>query len=247
MKLARNFASAVALTASIILSIGSSPARAATPAPVFGTGQNLNIGDRDTRWKIIAAPQGFTPPDSQSIGYDSYVVNAFGPSTIMGTTFNWISINDTGFDPFGDSNERNWIFAQTFTVNQAGNYLFDFEVGADNGLTLFVNGNLGGTLDQPTITGGSQIGLEATNFPDLENRAGTVNLTAGSHTLYAVFRDFGGGASFIVANNNPFSPSNNTDVPAPLPLFGAAAAFGASRRLKRRIRLARPVAPDTAG
>lgn len=39
-------------------------------------------------------------------------------------------------------------------------------------------------------------------------------------------------ATYAVASSQPPSP-----VPGPLPLFGAAAAFGASRRLRRRIEL----------
>lgn len=46
---------------------------------------------------------------------------------------------------------------------------------------------------------------------------------------------FGGTANYIVFDNVSFNP-HQLDVPAPLPIFGVAAAFGASRRMRSRLR-----------
>jgi hypothetical protein len=243
MKIARNFASAVALTSSIALSIASSPARASTPAPVFGTGENLINGGRDANWKIVAAPNDFTPPE---VGiYDSYVfTDQLSSITIGSATYNAISVSPNGTTGIpNDASPRNWILAQTFTAPQAGNYIFNFLASADNSLELYVGGSVStANALLPTITGGTLIGT-APDFLASYPISATVNLTQGANTLYAVLNDFGPPTSFILANNI----SNNSEVPSPLPLFGAAAAFRATRRLKRRIRLARTVAPDTAG
>jgi hypothetical protein len=239
MKPVNHFAPAVALTASIILTLNSGSARAITvlPAPVFGTGENLSLGDRDNRWKVVAGPTGFMPPDGQSFPYASYVVADAVPAlTINGTTFNPISLNQDS-DP--QAITGNWIFAQTFTIADPGAYSFDFLDSADNGLTLFANGSIDFTDEFfPTISGGNQLG-EAPGFDTFYSIAGNANLPSGENTLYAVLFDFGVTTSFTIANN-----TNTTEVPGPLPIFGAAAAFGASRRLKRRIRLARSVAPE---
>jgi hypothetical protein len=244
MKLARNFASAVVLTASIVISIASSPARASTPAPVFGTGENLINGDRDANWKIVAAPSDFTPPETGN--YNSYVfTDQLNAITIGSIAYNAISVSPDGTTGIpNDGFSRNWILAQTFTAPQAGNYIFNFLASADNSLDLYVGGSISTAVPLlPTITGGIPIGTAPDFFTNYAISA-TVNLPQGANTLYAVLNDFGPPTSFILANNNTNGPTN--DVPAPLPLFGAAAALGASRRLKRRIRLARTVAPDTA-
>lgn len=223
----------------MILTLNSGSARAITvlPAPVFGTGENLSFGDRDSRWKVVAGPTGFATPDGQSFPYDSYVVQgASGTLTINGTTFNPISLNQ---DQDPQAITGNWIFAQTFTIPAPGVYSFDFLASADNGLTLFVNGSIDPSNEFfPTIVSGGQLG-EAPSFDTFYSIAGNANLPSGENTLYAVLYDFGGTTSFTIANN-----TNTTEVPGPLPILGAAAAFGASRRLKRRIRLARSVAPE---
>jgi hypothetical protein len=247
MKLARNFVSAVALTASIVLSTGSSPARANTPAPVFGTGQNLAPSDRDSRWQVIAGPAGFVPPDSQTYPYSSYVTSVFTPLIQNGVTYRWISITS---DELANSTagNRNWILRQAFNVSTAGTYSFDFIGGADNGIDVFVNGTIDSSnVDLPTISGGTLLAPAVINiFPDANQLfGGTATLNAGDNYLYAVLNDFGGPTSFLIGNVNVDPANSSTDVPAPLPLFGVAAAFGASRRLRRRIRLARPAA--TAG
>lgn len=216
------------LTAALALVAAAAPAQAVLPAPVFGTGENLAPGARDARWKIVAAPSDFIPPEP--LPYDSYVVK------INGNPYNSISVSSDALTGLSYGDDRYWIFAQTFSVGSADDYSFDFLAEADNGLELFVNGTIDSTIaTQPTITGGTSIGT-ASIF-SFSSISAIVNLQAGSNTLYARLYDYGEPTGF---NLTPKS-----GVPAPLPIFGAAAAFGASRRLKRRIRVARTAA--TAG
>jgi hypothetical protein len=232
------------LTATLALAAAAGPAQAFTTAPVYGTGQGLSVGARDTRWQVVAGPAGFSPPDSQPFGYNAYVSGSFGANTIDGVSYEWISITSDGNADSTEPN-RNWILSQTFTTTAADDYSFDFQAGADNGLLLFVNGTIDNSNpDLPTITGGTQIGTtEITSFPSLTPLSGLVNLPAGNHTLYAVLNDFGSTTSFLIANNTAY-PSSPAAVPGPLPILGAAGAFGWSRRLRRRIHLARPTAPS---
>jgi hypothetical protein len=56
----------------------------------------------------------------------------------------------------------------------------------------------------------------------------------------------GGGDTINFCVANPGSPcgASPSAVPGPLPLFGAAAAFGFSRRLRRRVSLSRSASPS---
>ncbi len=212
-------------------------ALAISPITIYGTGQNLSPGSRDSNWRIIHAPTSFQAP--ATIPYDAYVLDPqphTGPETINGISYNWISISPDGNTANSDSLSRNWIFAQTFSAAHSGPYSFDFLAGADNGITLFANGTP--DLTDPefglTIIGGTQIGTSVTNFSQLEQIAGVATLSAGQNTLYAVLNDYGGPTSFLLANAAFTPPQTPLSVPAPLPLLGALAAFRSTRRLRKR-------------
>jgi len=256
MKLARNFVSAVALTASILLTIGSNPARANTPAPVFGTGVGSLPGGRDSNWKVVAGPlgvPGYTAPENYP--YNSFtLLNAPGFSPGGGTPQTGVVVNGTTYywtGPTSDSGVSedlpiaNWIFAQEFTITSADNYDFNFLGGADNALVVYIGGTVVNNSEAPVIQNPIAQLFQTSNNVSLDPIFNSIFLEPDTYTLYALLQNAPavGPTGFLLANNNTNGPVN--DVPAPLPLFGVAAAFGASRRLKRRIRLARPAA--TAG
>jgi hypothetical protein len=83
-----------------------------------------------------------------------------------------------------------------------------------------------------TFTGAnSPVVLTSTNgSPDL----GPVN---GGPTTITVNNNFNGSGGAIDSMQNSFQQRANTDkVPGPLPLLGAGAAFGFSRRIRSRIK-----------
>ncbi len=71
------------------------------------------------------------------------------------------------------------------------------------------------------------------NFSTLSTYTGTVFLNAGVHSAYMVLIDRGNFTGAIIQQS---SFTESPPVPGPLPLFGAAAAFGMGRRLRRRLK-----------
>ena len=212
-------------------------ALAISPITIYGTGQNLLPGSRDSNWRVIHAPTSFQAP--ATIPYDAYVLDPqpyIGSQTINGNTYNWISINSDGSTVYEYGQSKSWILAQAFSVAQPGQYSFDFLAAADNGVTLFVNGtpDLTDPEDGLTIAGGTLIGTVGDNFWQPQLIAGVATLNAGQNTLYAVLSDYGAPTSFILAATEFTPPQNPLSVPAPLPLLGAAAAFRITRRLRKR-------------
>ena len=64
----------------------------------------------------------------------------------------------------------------------------------------------------------------------LENQGAITELSDANSTFVNVDNDLPSSSSLI------FTPASSASVPGPLPLFGAGAAFGWSRRLSRRIK-----------
>lgn len=218
-------------TTALALASFSPPAQAIVPALIIygtGQGQTYSSGATDSRWRVVATPNGFskTPP------YDSFLYTGDGcdaPLKVDSIIFNCISINESG-DSEG-STPRNWIVQQDLVIADDGDYSIDLRGSSDNGLTLF----LGGSIDSndpnlPTITGGTQIGAPVPGFGSLSPLTKTVNLQKGTYPLFAVLYDYGSPTSFLIV------PPSPTEVPGPLPILGAAAAFGSSRRFRRRMR-----------
>jgi hypothetical protein len=221
--------------ATVVIALASyaPPAQAIVPALIYGTGQGqtYSSGATDSRWRVVATPNGFTktPP------YDSFLYTGAGcdaPLYVDSIIFNCISINDSG-DSEG-STPRNWIFQQDLVIADDDIYSIDLRGSSDNGLTLFLGGSIDSSdPNQPTITGGTQIGAPVPGFGALSPLKAIVNLQQGTHPLFAVLYDYGSPTSFLIV------PPSLTDVPGPLPILGAAAAFGTSRRLRRRMRVTR--------
>lgn len=221
MSLTRNFASAIALSASIVLSIGSSPARANTPAPVFGTGVGSTPGGRDANWKVVAGPASLTEPEAYS--YPAYTLldaifylpgggNPQAGEVVNGITYYWTGpTSDSG--AAGDLPVANWIFAQDFTITAADTYQFSFLAGVDNALELYLGGDVVENGDSPAIQnpiahlGGSSNSFGGTLDPISQN----IFLTPNTYTLYALLQNAPspGPTAFLLANG----PTN--EVPPP--------------------------------
>jgi len=165
--------------------------------------------------------------------------------------------NDT--NPFGsDTNppaeSYNWIAKTTFTAQATGTYSFSGQFTGDNQVSLYFGGAVqagGGTYgQQPTITGGDLLGQttgnsNAGNSTDSLNNIYTVSKTGlllqkdQTYTLYYVVTDFNTGGAAGPFGSTGFLAVNTAftqQVPGPLPILGAGAFFGYSRRLRRRVK-----------
>jgi hypothetical protein len=234
------------------------PGRAITI--IRGTGEGSTPGGRDANWDIVALPSPLnttldTPP------YDAYVTtnaseawvgsgctSSCSPSVQVpqvGINFNgitnyWVAPrNNIGAIVSGvtsnPSTWYNWILKQTFTVTEARNYDFNFKGAGDNALEFYVNGTVDTSVAlRPTITGGSKMTVTgADTYSSLSTYSGTVFLNPGIHSAYMVLIDKGSFTGAIIQQSSfEASPPR---VPGPLPILGAAAAFGSSRRLRRRL------------
>lgn len=259
----------MAIAAAAWLAAGSARAEVITGA-IIGSGINADLStafQRDSNWKIVAVPDGFTPPDSQALGYNAYVprtVNAVGPTgwlggntgvngsqggySVSGTSYYWISPNTTvnAIVIASATNPYNWIAAQTFTVPRDDLYFLNFPSAVDNRLGFFVNGSIDATNPrQPVIVGGFQIGTTSTatgQFRQItDNFGGPVFLATGTtHTAYMVLTDLGGDTGVLIG------PSVFSTVPVPEPsacVMAATVAAGLARLVRRR----RPRCPPQGG
>jgi len=137
---------------------------------------------------------------------------------------------------------------------------FTFSFSGDGSVTGLIQGLVDNTNDQSygltaTITSASYV--PTWGWPVFANiDSGGINVSGGLVTSSAIsFSDVISGSSlqlytaatsslsdfdfFLYGDNlvfSPVSPPPSTATPGPLPLFGAAAALGWSRRLRRRCR-----------
>lgn len=234
---------------------------------ILGSGINANLSTtfrRDSNWKIVAVPAGYTPPDSQTVPYDAYVPQtvaaswlgsggASGPQTGYTTneiTYHWIAPDSsvtalsTALTPVTTTEPSTWykwIAAQTFTIPADNNYFLNFPSAVDNRLDYFVNGVPDFTNPrQPTITGGFQITTTNTapgQFLSISNNTNTtpIFLAAGTHTAFMVLTDLGNATGVLIG------PSEFSTVPVPEPtsLSMLSAAAGAMVLVLRRRRFRR--------
>jgi len=178
--------------------------------------------------------------------------------TIGANTYRWVSasINDLEFAPCApvgspyDTNSANfitcpntpplssysYILKQDFTVPVAGAYVVDLGISADNMAEVYINGLIDQTNTQnPTISGGLYIGTTdktGGNLGRISNISNNVFLNAGSNSAYIVVQDYWAFTGVISTEITV----TTYEAPGPLPLLGAGAAFGWSRRLRRRLR-----------
>jgi len=197
----------------------------------------------------LADPLTFTSKTSGNSGLASnnlLGVYANGNNIYAATIGNGLSISTNG-----GSSWTNYT-----TSNGLGSNDVRGVYAMGNSWTNYTNGNTSGGLGSGTVTGiyaiGSNIyasidggglsissngGTNWTNYRTTNGLAGN-NVTgvyASSTSIYAATQ---GGLS--IAQQSDPTPSA---VPGPLPLFGAASAFGFSRKLRRRLRTAATVSP----
>lgn len=209
---------------------------------IYGTGQGTLPGTRDTNWQIVAAPGSWTP--IEALPYNAFVVtNAPGvfigggspqAGFVFGSVTNyWIAPTPTTASIVGGS--YNWIVAQTFVVDQAGYFNFNFQGAGDNELDFYINGSITdylGDSNRPTITGGTQIGTRAGGFGYLTTFTNStpVFMNAGANTAYMVLWDYGGETGALIGQ----SSFSSAAVPEPGTWASAALLLGATGYMRWR-------------
>lgn len=180
---------------------------------------------------------GITYPSTQNMNMRSF----YGPFCPSSDAFNAVCYN--------------WILQKEFAVSQSGYYSFSMEAGADNEAKVWLDGNVvarngvtfattpGFTYNNVAdIDGGVLLGSRpqtgdgattAYNVALLAGGPSRVYLTAGTHKISIVISDGWSGTGAFVGT------TSFELVPGPLPVLGAGAAFGWSRRLRRRIAVSR--------
>ena len=182
-------------------------------ALIYGTGQGSSPGGTDSYWQLVALPASWTNAPA-SVPYYAYVPTAVpgvfigggnpqGGVTFSGITNYWIApqSSDASLIP----GNYNWIVAQTFVVEQAGIYNFNFSGAGDNELDFYINGSIGnylGDSNRPTIVGGTQIGTRAGGYGFLTPFTGQAFLNAGTNTAYMVLWDYGGSTGALIQQSS---------------------------------------------
>ena len=217
----------------------SAPAQSAL---IYGTGQGSSPNSLDSYWQIVAVPASWTPPSS--LPYSAYVIPSApgvfigGGNPQSGVTFNgvtnyWIAPHNSDASLVGGN--YNWIVAQTFVVDQAGVYSFNFQGAGDNELDFYINGSIGnylGDSNRPVITGGTQIGTRAGGFSYLTTFTGQAFMNAGTNTAYMVLWDYGGSTGALIQQSS-FAPAV---VPEPGTWAAAALLAGGAAFMRWRKR-----------
>ena len=156
--------------------------------------------DNDPFWRVVALPE--TLPFSP---YEASLFSGRSPSFyVPGTWFHgaegfdgagWIGLrpettNSLYPQNVGAQPDYTVIYATTFTASESGVALFDLTATADNEVSFFVNGDVaGGMTLNPTIIGGTQIGVAQRGLNRLHDFQGYSAVLAGENTLYAVVCD----------------------------------------------------------
>ena len=185
-----------------VLATGAT-AHAQSSGTILGTGVGQSPGGRDPNWTVVAVPEGFTPP--ASLPYEAYVTSGV-PNTFLGggtpqtgytpegsgTTYYWITPQNTTANLLPFPNLYNWVAQQQFTVQEAGFYRFDFKGAGDNELEFFIGGTVNTSRPtRPTITGGQQVGGRQGGFASINTFTGGAELVAGTNTASVVIWDYG--------------------------------------------------------
>ena len=238
-------ATAMALTgANAVLSAGA--ARAATyncvPRTSAGPGGFVNLK--------FTGPGAIAAGDSVSCADKTWTVNGFNFGTIAGASntgdidFEWVEIGppsggftddlfttDLHFTP-SLLGPTTGFFDYTLAIDPTSGYQFD-TVQLDSAVGIF-SGSPGSTTVTKVVTGGPTL-VSTDGSP-----VGPLVFTTPSPLSV---RDTWSVAAGDTLTNVKDSYTQAPKVPGPLPLLGAAAAFGWSRRLRRRVT---PVSSATA-
>ena len=212
-------------------------------ALIYGTGQGSSPGGRDSYWQLVALPASWTGAPA-SVPYYAYVPTAVpnvfvgGGNPQTGVTFNGVTnywIAPQSSDASLILVDYNWIVAQTFVVEQAGLYNFNFSGAGDNQLDFYINGSIGnylGDSNRPTIVGGTQIGTRAGGFGNVTPFTGQAFLNAGTNTAYMVLWDYGGSTGALIQQ----SSFQSAVVPEPGTWAAAALLVGTAGYVRWRKR-----------
>lgn len=209
----------------------------------------------DVNWRIVQYPTNAgSPPAAAEVPVNvpnTWIGAVPGQSDdnygseIDGVTYRWISAStainavSTGVpgnnvDPISLKGDYNYILQQNFNVATSGTYRLSLNLIGDNQAWFYINGSIvGGNTATPTISGGSLIGSADTTLGSLSRNyfiSNSATLNAGTNTAYLVVKDLGLFTGVLTSN-----VTFTQDAPGPLPLLGVGAAFGWSRRLRRRI------------
>lgn len=192
-----------------------------TTGTIYGSGYGLSPGQRDPNWRIVAVPSSFAPPGGQTVPYDSYVTYSVPTASFIGHgtpqagvtgTVGGVPVTNYWITPTTTTGAiaaplYKWIAQQTFTVPQTGFYRFDFPAAGDNAVEFYLNGSINtSNPNQPTITGGQQIGGLAGGFGAMTTFTGGAELTAGTNTASMVLWDYGGETGAIIGSST-FAPT----------------------------------------
>lgn len=187
---------------------------------IQGSGVNANLSgfviQRDAFWNIVALP-AVNSIGSPTTPYAAYVPlfvpgvwyggntgtnGTQGGYSADGNTYYWIGPTGQNFFPQIASGTYNWIAAQTFSVTTSGLYEFNFYASGDNGIRFFIDGSIDASNPQePTITGGTQIGGFADNFSVVTQYTGQATLSSGTHTAYMVLTDYSGATGALIGQS----------------------------------------------
>jgi hypothetical protein len=199
------------------------------PAPWLGSGINSGVGTDNNNGVTIGANtyRWVSASDND---------REFAPCAPVGSPYDTNSSNFITCPTTQPYSAYSYILKQDFTVPVADTYVVDLGISGDNESMVYINGLIDQTNTQnPTITGGTFIGSSeqaAGNLGRLTNLSSNVFLNAGTNSAYIVVRDY---FAFTGVISTQFTITTY-DAPGPLPLLGAGAAFGWSRRLRRRLR-----------
>lgn len=202
-----------------------SPALAGTvKMPIYNTGvdnSGMALGPilQDPHWTIGGA-QAFTSYDP---GGGWVANNTSGPNQSA-----WIGSTD--------SPSVTYTFLQTFLLPANATQLsLEGQWATDDLGMLYLN-------DQEILGSATQFLPDPwTGFKSFSVSDPSFFNLGGTNTLKAVIDNIGGGPTGFQAQfNGSYTPA----VPGPLPLLGAGAAFGFSRRLRRRLRQSSLCTPE---
>jgi hypothetical protein len=199
-------------TCSTFNNTGTSTATLLFADPGLNTDEFLQIG-------FSSQNLGTTPPPIQSSG--------FSVTNIQ------YSLDNVTFLPFGTGSASQAISNSGVNSFQAL-YTPSFQLPAplpSSGTTLYVRYTLPSTI----TTDGQLIGVYLRTNTNGNPNVGTTVDSAGTTLLSTAAGD---GGTLLTRDNIldlTTPPTPTSAVPGPLPLMGAAAAFGVSRRLRRRI------------
>jgi len=213
----------------------------------------------DANWNVVALPQFFSGPQSPPYAAWIFTGGAapanipnvwLGGSSNSGTNgYHWIGVREndaTSLTLTGTVGQYySMIYSTTFQASATGTATLSLDIAVDNRATVFVGGTPTTGSDQLTITGGQQLGSVIWNkdwwtdpdgntfpraFEILQNASGSVNVVAGSNTLYVVVDD-------IITTGTTFGFTGLLVAPVPEPstflLAVVGMALGGWRMLRR--------------